>query len=165
MSVADECLCDILLDGISIGSEASMEWDQALAVADLIERNSFRLIGLVGGPYRLRIEAADGRLVLHIATNSRVHLISHYLSLTPYRRLLREYSDICNSYHEAMQSSGATKVQAIDMARRAIHNDAAELLKERLAARIAIDLETARRLFTLIHVIILPKNAYRLLVG
>ncbi|PDT50913.1 MULTISPECIES: UPF0262 family protein [Sinorhizobium] len=142
-----------------------IEREQALAIADLLENNSFSLVGHQGGPYRLCLEMSNGRLALHVATHEDCHIVSHYLSATPYTRLLRDYIDICSSYHKASRCFGPAGLQTIDMARRGIHNEAAELLKERLSGRVTIDTETARRLFTLIYAMLMREAAHPLLVG
>ncbi|MFA1677394.1 UPF0262 family protein [Rhizobium mongolense] len=165
MTGAEFRLCDVALDCSLSTRDARVEREQALAVVDLLESNTFVPVGHGGGPYRLRSEMADGRLALHIATSMGVHVISHYLSLAPFRRLFRDYTRICESYYDAMCRPGPERLEAIDMGRRGIHNEAAELLRERLAARVSIDKDTARRLFTLIYALLARNAAYRLLLS
>ena len=101
------------------------ESEKALAVMDLLENNSFLPVGHDGGPYRLRIEAADGRLVLHIADDDGAHVVSHHLSITPFRRPLKDYARICDSYCDAIRRPGPEEV---DMGRRGVHNEDTELV-------------------------------------
>ncbi|EPE93999.1 hypothetical protein RGCCGE502_34501 (plasmid) [Rhizobium grahamii CCGE 502] len=97
MTYADYRLCDVSLDRSFAGRDARVEREQAIAIIDLVESNTFVPVGHDGGPYRLRIEAADGRLALHVADDRGEPVISHYLSLTPFRRLLKDYTRICES--------------------------------------------------------------------
>ncbi|TCU31496.1 UPF0262 family protein [Rhizobium azibense] len=150
MATADFRLCDVSLDRSFDRRDARIEREQALAIIDLLENNTFIPVGHDGGPYRLRIEMAAGRLVLHISDEEGTLAVSHYLSLTPFRRLLRDYTQICESYYDAIRCPGPERLEAIDMGRRGLHNEAAELLKERLSTRVSVDQDTARRLFTLI---------------
>ncbi|MBP2239412.1 uncharacterized protein (UPF0262 family) [Sinorhizobium kostiense] len=155
---AEHRLCDVALDHSFSGRDARIEREQALAIIDLLESNSFIPVGHEGGPYRLRIETADGRLALHIADDEGKYVVSHYLSIAPFRRLLRDYTRVCEGYFEAMCRPGPERLEAIDMGRRGIHNEAAELLRERLSSKVLIDKDTARRLFTLIYAL-LVRNA------
>ncbi|MBX4962640.1 UPF0262 family protein [Rhizobium binae] len=152
-SRAEFRLSDVALD-CSRPRDARVEREQALAIVDLLESNTFTPIGHDGGPYRLKIETVDGRLALHVSDASGTHVVSHYLSLTPFRRLLKDYVRICESYYDAIRQPGPERLQAIDMGRRGVHNEAAELLRERLSAKISVDKNTARRLFTLIYALL-----------
>ncbi|MBW0371444.1 UPF0262 family protein [Ensifer adhaerens] len=147
-------LCEVALDRSFGVRDARIERDQALAILGLLESNTFIPFGHEGAPYRLRIELTNGRLALHTAVNDGAHVVSHYLSLAPFRRLLRDYTRICESYYDAVVLPGPGRLQAIDMGRRGIHNEAAELLKERLSRKVNIDGDTARRLFTLIYALL-----------
>ncbi|MDK1492930.1 UPF0262 family protein [Sinorhizobium sp. 7-81] len=157
-------LCDVALDRSFGRRDPRVEREQALAVVDLLENNSFLPVGHEGGPYRLRIKTADGRLVLHIADDEGTHLVSHHLSITPFRRLLRDYTRICDSYYEAIRRPGPERLEAIDLGRRCIHNQAAELLKERLSTKVLIDRDTTRRLFTLIYALLVRNSPHQLLL-
>ena len=150
-------LCAVSLDG-SFGrqSDKDQKREQAVAIFDLLDNNSFAPVGHEGGPYRLCLALADRRLVMTVATENGPPVLCHYLSLTSFRRLLRDYSLVCDSYSDAIAGSVPQRLEAIDMGRRAIHNEASELLRERLRSRIDVDLETARRLFTLLHILIEP---------
>jgi len=155
-------LCDVSLDRSFGRRNPRVEREQALAVIDLLENNSFLPVGHGGGPYRLRIEAADGRLVLHIADDDGAHVVSHHLSITPFRRLLKDYTRICDNYYDAIRRPGPERLEAIDMGRRSVHNEAAELLKERLSTKVLVDKDTARRLFTLICALLARNAPHRL---
>lgn len=159
MAAAMYRLCDVSLERSFGGCrDARMKREQALAVADLLACNSFIPIGRDGGPYRLKIEMADKRLALHIADAKGAHVVSHYQSLAPFRRLVRDYTHICESYYEAIRHPGPERLQTIDMGRRGIHDEASELLRQRLSTRVSVDKDTARRLFTLIYSL-LARNA------
>ena len=130
-----------------------MEHERAVAVYDLLEANSFAPVGHRNGPYDLHLGVVDGRLMLDIRAQDGKPVIIFGLSLSPFRRVIRDYSIVCESYYAAMQSQSLTQVEAIDMGRRAVHNEGAELLMQRLEGKVAIDRDTARRLFTLIYVL------------
>ncbi len=138
----------------SIGRAApDVEHDRAVAIVDLIEENLFEPAGHEGGRFRLKLALADRRLVFDIADESGEKLAVHILSLTPFRRVIRDYFLICDSYHEAIRTATPSQIEAIDMGRRGIHNDGSDLLRERLKGKIELDKDTARRLFTLICVL------------
>ncbi|THK33892.1 UPF0262 family protein [Ensifer sp. MPMI2T] len=161
MTPAMSRICHVSLDGFS-SRNAQIEREHALAVFDLLEKNSFIPIGHDGGPYRLSLALAQGRLALHISTEMGAHVVSHYLSLAPLRRLLKDYILTCESFYDAMLCASPARFEAIDMGRRAIHNDAAELLKARLAGKVTVDSDTARRLFTLIFVLLMRRPSIAL---
>ncbi|SEI21057.1 Uncharacterized protein, UPF0262 family [Rhizobium tibeticum] len=163
MAAADFRLCDVSLDRSFGGQDARVEREQAIAIVDLLECNTFIPVGHGGGPYRLRVETADGRLALHIADDEGTHVVSHYLSLTPFRRLLKDYTRICESYYDAICRPGRERLEAIDMGRRGIHNETAELLRERLSSKVGVDKDTARRLFTLIYALLARNATHRIL--
>ncbi|MBX5137696.1 UPF0262 family protein [Rhizobium lentis] len=154
MSPIEGRLCNVSLDRSFSARDPRIEREQELAVIDLLESNSFIPLGHEGGPYRLRIETADGRLALHIADDQGMHVVSHYLSIAPFRRLLKDYTRICESYYDAVRRPGPERLEAIDIGRRGIHNEAAQLLRERLSTKVLIDKDTARRLFTLIYALL-----------
>ena len=119
---------------------------------DLLENNSFRPARVAAsGPYALHMSIIANFIVLDVRHPETFQPIAaHYLSLTPFRRLIRDYFRIRDAYYEAIRSAQPFQIETVDMARRGIHNDAAELLRTRLTNKIIIDLNTARRLFTLI---------------
>lgn len=147
-------LIDIQLDA-SIGKATpDIEHERAVAIFDLLEDNHFEPIGHGDrGPFRLQLLAPNGKLVFHIRDDDGEDVAIHILSLTPLRRVITDYEDICQSYYEAIRSMTTNQIEAIDMARRGIHNDGSEQLQERLSGKITIDMTTARRLFTLICVL------------
>jgi len=147
-------LVKISLDEESIGpGSRDVEHERAVAIYDLIEDNSFAPAGHDGGPYCLTIALAGNRLVFDIVTAAGERVAAHHLSLAPLRRLVKDYFQICDSYYQAIRSATPSQIEAIDMGRRGLHNEASELLVERLKGKIAIDFDTARRLFTLITVL------------
>ena len=130
---------------------AYAEADRRQAIEDLLRGNRFDPTGLGNGPFVLHLMVREGRLILDIRDKDDAPLRAIILVLGPFRRLIKDYIMLVDS-HEAAVTSGAmdARVQAIDMGRRGLHNEAAELLTTRLEGRIAVDFETARRLFTLI---------------
>jgi uncharacterized protein (UPF0262 family) len=146
-------LCDVTLDE-SIGrSTPDVEHERAVAIFDLIEENSFHPVGHAGGPYKLNLSLVDAKLVFDIKTEGGDPVATHILSLTPFRRIVKDYFMICESYYEAIRSSTPSQIEAIDMGRRGIHNDGSQTLMDRLKGKIEIDFDTARRLFTLVCVL------------
>ena len=144
-------LVSVILDEASISrGAADQEHERQIAIYDLIDENSFALPGRDAGPYGLKIALQDAKLVLEIADESGNPIVEHILSLTPFRGLLKDYFMICESYYAAIRTAMPTQIEAIDMGRRAVHNEAAELLLERLKGKIECDRDTARRLFTLV---------------
>jgi uncharacterized protein (UPF0262 family) len=147
-------LIDVVLDDTIGRSTPDVEHERAVAIYDLIEDNSFQPVGDDDqGPYKLQISLVDARLVFSVARQDGSPVITHILSLTPFRRVIKDYFLICESYYEAIRSSTPSQIEAIDMGRRGIHNEGSETLKERLSGKIIIDFDTARRLFTLICVL------------
>ncbi|WP_206453059.1 UPF0262 family protein [Aurantimonas marina] len=147
-------LIDIELDE-SIGrATPDVEHERAVAIFDLIEENVFNPAGAPeGGHFKLRLSLADKRLVFDIRDEAGEPIVAHILSLTPFRRVIKDYFLICDSYYEAIRSATPQQIEAIDMGRRGIHNDGSQTLMDRLKGKIAVDLDTARRLFTLICVL------------
>ncbi|MCZ7462862.1 MULTISPECIES: UPF0262 family protein [Rhizobium/Agrobacterium group] len=153
MASGDFRLCDVVLDD-SIGrSTPDVEHERAVAIFDLIEENTFEPAGHDGGPYRLHISLVDAKLVFAIKTEDEKDVSTHILSLTPFRRIIKDYFLICESYYEAIRSSTPSQIEAIDMGRRGIHNDGSQTLMDRLSGKITVDFDTARRLFTLVCVL------------
>lgn len=136
---------------------ADVEQERRVAIYDLIEENAFKPIRAVeaghNGPYNLALSVPEGRLALAISTEDGQPLETLLLGLARFRRPIREYFAICDSYYQAIRKATAQEIETIDMARRAIHNDAAALLMERLEGKVETDHSTARRLFTLICVL------------
>lgn len=147
-------LIDVVLDE-SIGrSTPDIEHERAVAIFDLVEENCFQPVGHDrGGKYRLKLSLVDSRLVFDISAEDEGHVVTHILSLTPFRRIVKDYFMICESYYEAIRTASPSQIEAIDMGRRGLHNEGSQTLKERLAGKIDVDFDTARRLFTLVCVL------------
>ena len=151
---ADQRLVKVTLDENSIGrSNADVEHERAVAIYDLLEDNVFAPVGHDGGPYSLHIAVVSNRLMLDVRTADDNQVVTHHLSLTPLKRIVKDYFMICDSYYAAIRTSTPSQIEAIDMGRRALHNEGSELLRERLKEKIEVDFDTARRLFTLICVL------------
>ncbi len=146
-------LSEVTLDE-SIGrSTPDVEHERAVAIFDLIEENSFQPVGHDGGPYKLKLSLVDSKLVFTVTQEDDGAVATHILSLTPFRRIVKDYFMICESYYEAIRSSTPSQIEAIDMGRRGIHNEGSQTLMDRLDGKITIDFDTARRLFTLVCVL------------
>jgi uncharacterized protein (UPF0262 family) len=147
--VSEHRLASVELDAATLPAPtAEIEHERRVAVFDLIEKNSFIPAGSSGGPYALKLSTQDGRLVLDVSGPDFSK--AHGLSMSPLNRAVKDYIEVCDSYYEALRGADAGKIEAVDMGRRGLHNDGAELLRTRLDGKIAIDHETARRLFTLV---------------
>ena len=147
-------LIDVELDE-SIGrSTPDVEHERAVAIFDLVEENAFRPVGdEVGGPYKLRLSLVESRLVFAVSRENGESVVTHILSLTPFRRIVKDYYMICESYYQAIRLSTPSQIEAIDMGRRGLHNEGSQTLLDRLAGKIEVDFDTARRLFTLVCVL------------
>jgi|SRR3954454_9448605 uncharacterized protein (UPF0262 family) len=144
-------LVAVHLDERSIGrGSPDQEHERSAAIYDLVEENLFEPEGHDGGPYALHLFLQEGRLVLDVRSEAGERIIAHILSLTPFRRVIRDYFSICDSYYQAIRSASPSQIETIDMARRGVHNEGSELLRSRLAGKIGLDHATARRLFTLL---------------
>ncbi len=130
----------------------NLERERAAAVRDLERNNSFVLDGRTG-PYRLLLCCHDGRLVLDVRDLDDAQVVAIRLPLQPFRRIIKDYITVCESYYMAVRSATLAKIEAIDMGRRGLHNEGADLLREQLARHVDIDHDTARRLFTLVCVL------------
>jgi uncharacterized protein (UPF0262 family) len=147
-------LINVSLDEHSVvRRSADVEHERAVAIFDLLEENHFDLLGNDEGPYALHLSIEEGRLVLDIRNQTDQPLDKVALALTPFRRIVKDYFTVCESYFEAIKTASPSRIEAIDMGRRGLHNEGSELLRERLEERVDIDLDTARRLFTLICVL------------
>ena len=147
-------LVKVSLDETSIGAgNRDVEHERAIAIYDLLEDNSFAPVGHDGGPYCLKLQSIGNRLIFDIRTEDDRPVVAHLLSLSPFRRIVKDYYLICDSYYQAIRSASPSHIEAIDMGRRGLHNEGTELLMARLNDKIALDFDTARRLFTLIAVL------------
>ncbi len=156
--MADPRIIDVTLDERTIlWRSADIEQERRIAIFDLIEENRFvpqrGYPDGYAGPYRIALSVPEGRLQLDIKREDDSALETLILSLAAFRRPIRDYFAICDSYFQAIRSATPAQIETIDMARRGIHDDAARLLMDRLDGKIAVDHATARRLFTLICVL------------
>lgn len=147
-------LSEIILDPASIGrGNANIEHEREVAIYDLLDGNSFELEGRDEGPYKLSIGIAEDRLVLTVFGTTRPSddpVVAHHLSLTPFKRIMKDYFLVLDSYYQAIRTAQPSRIQAIDMGRRGLHDEGSRVLMERLEGKVKIDFDTARRLFTLI---------------
>jgi uncharacterized protein (UPF0262 family) len=132
---------------------ADIEQERAVAIFDLLEDNMFRHLGGCAGPFHLHLSIEDNRLILDVQTPERRSLDRITLPLSSFRKLVKDYFAICESYFDAIKKASPSQIETIDMGRRGLHNEGSELLRERLADKIELDHNTARRLFTLICVL------------
>ena len=149
----DPRIIDIELDERSIlRRNEDIEQERRIAIFDLIEHNQFAVAGH-DGPYRVKLRVEEGRLAVELLGEDGAAYETIRMGLARFRRPIRDYFQICDSYFKAVRSGGAKGIEAIDMARRGLHNEAAGLLQECLAGKVEMDFDTARRLFTLICVL------------
>ena len=149
MAASDHRLHTVILDDESLAAVSrDQEQERQIAIFDLLEENHFAPAGAERGPYELKISLIDGRLALDITGPSYER--RHLLSLSPFRGVLKDYRMICESYYQAIRNSTPQRIEALDMGRRGLHNEGSALLQQRLAEKVEIDVDTARRLFTLI---------------
>ena len=147
-------LMAVTLDEPSIGRAGpDVEHERAIAIYDLIEENSFRPSGHEGGPFALNLKIDGSRLVFDIRLADGEPVIAHLLSLAPFRRIVKDYFTVCDSYYAAIRGATPDRIEALDMARRALHDEGSQILLERLKRKVELDFDTARRLFTLVTVL------------
>jgi uncharacterized protein (UPF0262 family) len=156
--MADPRIIDIELDQRTIiWRSADIEQERRIAIFDLLEDNYFaparEYEDSYAGPYKVKLSVEEGRLAIAIGREDGSDLEFIILGLARFRRMIKDYFAICDSYFQAIRQATTQQIETIDMARRGIHNTAAELLKERLEGKIDVDFDTARRLFTLICVL------------
>ena len=144
-------LVSVTLDETSIGrGNPDQEHERQIAIWDLVEENCFSIEGYAGGPYSLVLALQEKKLLFDVRDPEGAPIVSHFLSLTPFRSILRDYFMVCESYYAAIRTATPSQIEAIDMGRRGLHNDGAQLLAERLKGKIVCDFDTARRIFTLV---------------
>ena len=147
-------LAAITLDEASLGSSNDdVEHERRVAIYDLIEENSFRPAGHDGGPYSLHLGMRGDRLVFDIRLTDGTPVIAHMLSLAPFRRIVKDYFVVCDSYYTAIRTATPDRIEALDMGRRGLHDEGSRIVMERLKRKVEVDFGTARRLFTLITVL------------
>jgi uncharacterized protein (UPF0262 family) len=145
-------LIEVNLDESSIGSHTpEVDHERRVAIFDLLEENTFELVGGPGGPYRLAIAIVENRLAFAVtAADAAEPAATFLLSLTPFRKLVKDYFLICENYYEAIKSAPPSRIEALDMGRRGLHDEGGKLLIERLDGKLRMDNATSRRLFTLL---------------
>jgi len=147
-------LTSVTLDEASIGrSSHEVEHERAVAIYDLISENKFRPQDHDGGPYALHLGMSGNRLVFDIRQADGTPVIAHMLSLAPFRRIVKDYFTVCDSYYAAIRTATPDRIEALDMGRRALHDEGSRIIMERLKRKVELDFDTARRLFTLITVL------------
>ena len=149
MSAVLHHLTSVELDAATLpAATAEIEHERRVAIFDLVEKNHFQPAEAEAGPYALKLSLQDNRLVFDVTGEGFTR--TYALSLTPMKSVLKDYLLICDSYYEALRGSSPSQIESVDMGRRGLHNEGAELLKARLDGKIDIDHETSRRLFTLV---------------
>ncbi len=144
-------LIAIELDQRSIRrSRPNIDHEREVAIFDILDANTFSLEGRDDGPYKLTLGIVEDRLALSVGNETVDILVTHVLSLSPLRRLIKDYFIVCDSYYDAIRSAPPSRIQSIDMGRRALHDEGSRILLERLKGKITMDHDTARRLFTLV---------------
>jgi uncharacterized protein (UPF0262 family) len=151
---AEQRIAKLTLDERSVvRRNADVEHERAVAIFDLLEENSFAPTAGHDGPFHVGLSIEDNRLVLDLRSADEAPLERIVVPLAPFRGIVKDYFLICESYYSAIKRASAAQIEAIDMGRRGLHNEGSEVLRERLADKVAIDLNTARRLFTLLCVL------------
>ncbi len=147
-------LVAVTLDENSIGrSNPDVEHERAVAIYDLLEENTFTPQGDEDGPFALHLSVTGSRLVFDIRREDGAPVMAHLLSLAPLRRIVKDYFTVCDSYYAAIRTATPDRIEALDMGRRALHDEGSNVLMERLKRKVDVDFDTARRLFTLICVL------------
>jgi len=147
-------LIEITLDETIGRSTPEVEHERAVAIFDLIDENSFFPVGDdKGGPYRLKLSVSEKRLIFDIYREDFQWVTKHILSLTPFKRIIRDYYLVCETYYDAIRTATPSRIEAIDMGRRGLHDEGSNTLLNRLNGKIEINFKTARRLFTLLCVL------------
>jgi uncharacterized protein (UPF0262 family) len=145
------CIADIRLDEGSLSAQtADAAHERRVAIFDLLETNHFDVVDGVDGPYALTLSVVEQKLVFDVKLLDGADVRVFVLSLSPFKRVVRDYFMICESYHQAIRQATPTQIEAIDMGRRGLHNEGSRLLEARLEGKVKLDFDTARRLFTLI---------------
>lgn len=147
-------LSSIVLDERSIVRRTrEIEQERDIAIYDLLESNNFAPEGSHGGPYHLTLGVEENRLTFDIKLDDETPHGKVMLSLTPFRRVIKDYFLVCESYYKAIRNAPPSQIEALDMGRRGLHDEGSTLLRERLKGKITVDHDTARRIFTLICVL------------
>ena len=154
MAAASDRIARITLDERTVvRRKPEIEHERAVAIADLLQDNNFAPASGAKGPFHVHLGIEEGRLVLDIRDKAGKSLERALLSLLPLRSIVKDYFLVCESYYNAVKTASPQRIEAIDMGRRALHDEGSAMLRERLAERVAVDFNTARRLFTLVCVL------------
>ena len=149
--MTDFRIAHLTLDESSVVTRIpAIEQEREVAISDLLEQNFFRLRDSPAGPYDLTLSVEEGRLVLDVSLSGGTPHGKVILSLTPLRGVIKDYFLVCDSYYKAIRTAPPSQIESLDMGRRALHDEGAQLLRARLEGKIETDFDTARRLFTLI---------------
>ena len=143
----------VLDDAIGRHPSADVEHERKVAIYDFVEANSFSPVGAAPGPYSALLKTVETRLVLELTDGAGEQVEPINIPMTPFRTLMKDYARICEAYMEAIRAAAPSRIEAIDMGRRGLHNDGAELLRDVLREKAEMDTDTARRLFTLLCVL------------
>jgi uncharacterized protein (UPF0262 family) len=144
-------IADVRLDEASLSAQsADGEHERRVAIFDLLEANVFEVIDGADGPYSVSLSVVEQKLVFDVKLLDGSDVRVFILSLSPFKRVVRDYFMICESYHQAIRNATPSQIEAIDMGRRGLHNEGSRLLEARLEGKVRFDFDTARRLFTLI---------------
>ena len=154
MSGVHNKLFDIRLDDHNfVARNPEVEHERRIAIYDLLDDNSFEILGSDRGPYSLLLKRREARLIFRIFGDDGAPVADISVSLSSFRKIIRDYFTVCESYYDAIKSASPSKIEAIDMGRRGLHDEGAEMLREKLSEKVKVDDSTARRLFTLICVL------------
>ncbi len=152
--MADHRIVNITLDeGSVVRWNPDVDHERKVAIFDLLEENHFAPVGDFSGPYHLHLAIEENRLIFEIKQDGSEAVGRIALATTAFRRIVRDYFQICETYFDAIKTASPSRIEAIDMGRRSVHNEGSQLLVERLDGKVDIDFDTARRLFTLICVL------------
>ncbi len=147
----DQRIASLTLDESTVLRRAEhLAHERRVAMVDILQENYFRPRGDLSGPYDVRLGMQENRLAIEICDQDQQQLGLILLSLTPLRQIMRDYMTVCENYYQALKTASPSQIEAIDVGRRALHNEGSETLQDRLAGKVELDHETARRLFTLI---------------
>lgn len=144
-------LVEITLDQKSLGrATANIEHEREVAIFDILDGNVFRIESIDEGPYKLSLALAEDKLLMTVTTEGGSEVAVHSVPLTPLKRIMKDYFMICETYYEAVRTAPPARIQAIDVSRRGLHDEGSTVLRDKLAPRVMVDEDTARRLFTLV---------------
>jgi uncharacterized protein (UPF0262 family) len=154
LATPDPRIADLQLDERTVvWRSADIEHERRVAIFDLLEASYFAPAGHQGGPYRVLLSISENRLVFDISDHDNTPVRKLILGLASFKRLIKDYFAICESYFQAIKTKSPSQIEAIDMGRRGVHDEGSQILRQRLKGKVDIDMDTARRLFTLICVL------------